>query len=662
MKTQRKENTALILDYQNAKKLGEHAKRRAALSGQSPYLPALDDFLNPTDIASEEPLGILEVPLDLFAGTRTRGRQNAFACNFMPLLGDNSEFALKWAHLYDAQISEGLRDPVKAYEYLGRYYVEEGNKRVSVMKYLRAYSIHASVIRLVPKKTDEKHILAYYEYMDFYKVTGLNGFLFSEPGSYKRFAEIFGQNMKTPWPEALVEDIKNSFSIFQEVYAHKGGVEYLRAEDAFLIYIGIYPMQQIEDEDRSVLEKRMSRVWNEFRTNATQAIRLVESPVSGKSAEDLAAVSNAPALVKLLTGSPAYTRANPMRIAFIYERSRENSNWVYSHELGRNQLESTFKGVVETIFFENCDTDEEVRRALDAAIEDKDEVIFTTSPSMMKEALAAALDHPEVRILNCSVNLQVNAVRSYYARMHEAKFLMARVAPAMSENHLIGYRADYPLYGTIAGINAFAIGAAMVDPFCKVKLVWSGKDEEGWENELLASGVRVISGPDFIRPEDPGRRYGVYKIEDNGSVSNLAAPILDWGRYYTLIVESILNGSYDNRELSQKDISTGYWYGMSAGVIDIILGRGLPYYTKKMAGMLREGIRSGRTSPFDGEIRSQAGTVKSADSARLSYKEVITMDYLNDNIIGTIPKVSEIADKAKETVQAIGVPSAVEDE
>ena len=196
MKTQRKENTALILDYQNAKKLGEHAKRRAALSGQSPYLPALDDFLNPTDIASEEPLGILEVPLDLFAGTRTRGRQNAFACNFMPLLGDNSEFALKWAHLYDAQISEGLRDPVKAYEYLGRYYVEEGNKRVSVMKYLRAYSIHASVIRLVPKKTDEKHILAYYEYMDFYKVTGLNGFLFSEPGSYKRFAEIFGQNMK----------------------------------------------------------------------------------------------------------------------------------------------------------------------------------------------------------------------------------------------------------------------------------------------------------------------------------------------------------------------------------------------------------------------------------------------------------------------------------
>jgi hypothetical protein len=81
-----------------------------------------------------------------------------------------------------------------------------------------------------------------------------------------------------------------------------------------------------------------------------------------------------------------------------------------------------------------------------------------------------------------------------------------------------------------------------------------------------------------------------------------------------------------------------------------------------MAGMLREGIRSGRTSPFDGEIRSQAGIVKSADSERLSYQDIITMDYLNDNIIGSIPKVSEIADKARETVQAVGVRSAVEEE
>ena len=307
----------MITDYESAKKLGEREKRRAAFTGRSPYLPALDDFLSMEDVVAEEPLGILEVPLELFAGTRTRGRQNAFARNFMPLLAENSEFATKWSKLYDSQITEGLRDPVKAYEYLGRYYVEEGNKRVSVMKFLRAYSIHASVIRLVPKKTEEKHILSYYEYMDFYKVTGLFGFLLSEPESYRRFAEIFGQNLKTPWPEELCGEIKSAYNTFQTVYSQKGGYDVLRAEDAFLIYISIYPMRQITEDNESVLAKRLDRVWNEFRTNATQTIRLVENPVSGVSAETLSAKSAAPTLVKLLTGSPAYTNANPMRIAFI---------------------------------------------------------------------------------------------------------------------------------------------------------------------------------------------------------------------------------------------------------------------------------------------------------------------------------------------------------
>lgn len=50
----------MITDYQNARRVGEHEKRRAALSGRSPYLAALDDFLNTEDIAAEDPLGILD--------------------------------------------------------------------------------------------------------------------------------------------------------------------------------------------------------------------------------------------------------------------------------------------------------------------------------------------------------------------------------------------------------------------------------------------------------------------------------------------------------------------------------------------------------------------------------------------------------------------------
>jgi hypothetical protein len=55
---------------------------------------------------------------------------------------------------------------VKAYEYMGLFYIEEGNKRVSVLKYLDTPSIYANVTRILPKKTAETEL--YYEFLDFY--------------------------------------------------------------------------------------------------------------------------------------------------------------------------------------------------------------------------------------------------------------------------------------------------------------------------------------------------------------------------------------------------------------------------------------------------------------------------------------------------------------
>ena len=45
---------------------------------------------------------------------------------------------------------------------------------------------------------------------------------------------------------------------------------------------------------------------------------------------------------------------------------------------------------------------------------------------------------------------------------------------AMSETDKIGYLADYPIYGMVANINAFALGASMINPRIKVHLNWSG--------------------------------------------------------------------------------------------------------------------------------------------------------------------------------------------
>ena len=85
------------------------------------------------------------------------GRKNALAGNFMPILPADSEFGAKWISLCDAQLGdEGIREPVLCLEYLGRFYVQEGNKRVSVLKSFGAPVIPARVSRLIPPWSDDE--------------------------------------------------------------------------------------------------------------------------------------------------------------------------------------------------------------------------------------------------------------------------------------------------------------------------------------------------------------------------------------------------------------------------------------------------------------------------------------------------------------------------
>ena len=176
-----------LYDYSGALKQGRKQYQEAVQKGRHPYLPVLDDILSYTEIVSEVSLGVMDIPLSKIVGTKTAGRPSAFANNFMPLLPEKSEFGAKWAVLYDYQITEGIHDPIVAYEFMNKFYVQEGNKRVSVMKYVGAYSIMGQVTRLIPKKTDDIENRLYYEFLDFYQVSFNCDVWFSKKGATRSF-------------------------------------------------------------------------------------------------------------------------------------------------------------------------------------------------------------------------------------------------------------------------------------------------------------------------------------------------------------------------------------------------------------------------------------------------------------------------------------------
>lgn len=176
--------------YRQARKRGEQGRRRAISQSEHPYLTDLDSLVAQLPLGQRESVGLRDIPLEMVVGTVTKGRQSAFSCNFMPLLPFSTEFARKWSNLYDIQVTEGYRDPIIVTEFMHRFYVQEGNKRVSVLKFLDAPTVSAKVTRLYPGTWDSVESRLYGEFCAFWRICPLYEIEFSREGSYETLAKM----------------------------------------------------------------------------------------------------------------------------------------------------------------------------------------------------------------------------------------------------------------------------------------------------------------------------------------------------------------------------------------------------------------------------------------------------------------------------------------
>ncbi len=642
-------------DYSKAKKMGEKSYRRAVFAGRYPYLPALEDIVEDVGSMKEVKVGLVEIPLSMVVGTRTAGRQNAFAENFMPLLAEKSEFAVKWSALFDSQVEEGIRDPIVVYEFMNYFYVQEGNKRVSVMKYVGAPLIAADVTRIMPPLDDSVPSRIYREFLRFYKVTGMYPVTFSKEGSYLQLSAYFGEDLEKEWQTEHLEELRAAFDMFQECFRGMGGDRLPGTYgDAFLLYLKVFGIRSLLEEGRSGVNEKIGKLWKEFMTEPAQkSVEVIEEPGEVKASPAAAQVKTIKSLLNL---QPVYSAENPLRVAFLHEQTAATSSWIYGHELGRQELEDHFGRTVETVCFDGLNTQEKADKALAAAAADGAGLVFTTSPSLMDASRRAAIQYPGLRIMNCSINLSVNSVRTYYTRMYEAKFLIGALAASLSEDHMLGYLADYPIYGSIANINAFALGASMIDPSCKVRLLWKSLEGENSLRAFRKMGIHFVSGMDLINPSDKGRRYGLFR-EENGIIDRLAMPVNRWGKYYIMIVDKLLDGSLDAVS-AKKGQALNYWWGMDAGVVNVILSDQLNLHSRRLMELLKRDIKDRTFRPFSGPLRSQQGEIRETGPEGLSREEIIGMDWLCDNIIGEIPEASALKKSAQDTVQVSGVGEA----
>lgn len=614
-------------EYLKAYKLGKKEYGKRMGRGELPTLEVLDEKLPTKGTFSEVPLGLMQVPMAQIIGTKTQNRSKAFAGNYMPILKSDTEFARKWERLAKSHLEEGIREPIRAYEYLNRFYVEEGNKRVSVMKYFGAVSIPGMVVRIIPKPTEENKW--YYEFLDFYEVSQIPYVEFSREGSFLRLQKEVGKEPGERWTEEERLEFHSIYARFATEFQQRNKEELsITVGDAFLALISLYGYKKVEALSTEQLKGLIEKSWEEFEIlQEKEDISLKMVPGKEK-----------PSLFSKIFMPSQHT----MKAAFLYEKNKENSAWIYGHELGRSYLSGCFHGEVETLAYENISL-QEVETKIEEAIQSGCNLIFTTTPAFTNASVKMAISHPSIRILNCSLFTAHRYIRTYYARMYEAKFLMGALAGAMTKENRIAYFADYPIYGEVANINAFALGAKFVNPRAEIFLEWTSRKGLDREEFLRENKADCISGKDMAAPSKTFPFLGVsQKIGE--TFINLGMPIYHWGRFYEQLVQAIFDGSwkYDDKERGKKAVS--YWWGMSSDVIDVVYSGRLPKGTKQMLEFLKTGMKLEVLHPFE--------------LASLSPEDIMQMDWLEEGIQGEIPKVCQLDGSYEGLMSQQGLPES----
>ena len=611
-------------EYEKANRI---AKRDFLLSisrGEEGYLQALEDIIQNVEIAKEQNLGIIDIPIERIKGTYYHSRAMSFSSNFYPLMKIDTEFASKWMSLYEIHYKEGISDPIVAYEYLNWFYVVEGNKRVSILKYLNAFSIRGEVKRLIPKwDENDPQIRIYYEFLDFYDKTKINIIWFNKEGKFNELYELIKDYQKrSDFVENKYDELVSSVYLpFRKAYRDlaKDRLK-LPEEEAFIEYIKRFGLDNVPEIEREMR-------------------RQVEILVEELSEEKVKPVTPLFKIPGLLAGTP-------LKVAFIYNTGIEESAWTYSHELGRRYVQERLKGEIITKCYEKVTDAKVYEKVMEELEREKFDLIFATSLDYLHDQEVSAFHN--VKFMYFSGYRFPENINAYFGRMYEPRFLAGMVAGAMTKSNNLGYVASYGIPEVIMGINAFALGARSVNSRARVHVgwtnTWHNSEYERRTAEYLIKdlGVDVITHhQDSAEVLKVGEKYSVYTIgyhydmREHAPTTYLTSVVWNWGVYYESIIRDVLRGSNFSlfRLFSGSEKIEKFWGGLKSGVVDLApMSKLVLPQIKNIVELVKYDIKTEEFHPFRGPIFDREGNLRVPEGEDLNDEELIKMDWFVDNI------------------------------
>ena len=343
---------------------------------------------------------------------------------------------------------------------------------------------------------------------------------------------------------------------------------------------------------------------------------------------------------KTATAAPGsqWTKSHPFKVGFIYVGAPSDAGWTHAQDVGRLAVQSYFGGRVQTMFKEDVPEGPQCTQVITQLVNAGANIIFATSYGYQPELVAAAKKYPNVLFEQATGTTVSKTLSEYYGAVEDGDFLSGMAAGAASKTGKIGFVVPYAIPECIREVDAFTMGAQLMNPKATVKIVWTNTwfapaTERTAAEALVSAGVDVLGdGQDSPTTGQVAEAHGLKwtgydsNQESFAPTAWLTATTYNWGPYYIMEVKAAMDGTWKSH----------FWYGSLADhfVVMAPFGPSVTQATRKAILAKEAAIIKGTFDPFTGPITEQNGTVGVKAGVTLSVMQKYSLSWFVKGVIG----------------------------
>lgn len=322
----------------------------------------------------------------------------------------------------------------------------------------------------------------------------------------------------------------------------------------------------------------------------------------------------------LSAAAEGFTLSAPPKIAFIYFGPKKDGGWTQSYDEARPNIE---KAVGQKIpFVENIPEDAvQIRPAVEQFIKRGSNIIIGTAFGYSDTFKQLSEKYPQVAFLDGSGTVNGKNLQSFYGRTYESQFLCGMAAGAASKSGKLGFVAAHPFGPVIWTVNAFEMGAKMMNPKATTTVVYTGS----WNDpvkERAAAAALIDQGADVIgqhvdspTPQIVAQERGVFgtghhrDLREFAPKATLCSSVWTWDKFLIPELKRVEAGNWSTAPF-------GAFPGIKDGGTDIACcGSAVPKEAADKIKAERAAIVGGKQvyagpiSDKDGKERVAAGQV-----------------------------------------------------